>query len=62
MKLSDVVGNSGLAFYAEVALILFVLAFVVIVVRLFVGRRAAMEDLGRLPLDDAPARSGEERS
>ncbi|MCU0635617.1 MAG: hypothetical protein MUE41_12150 [Gemmatimonadaceae bacterium] len=58
MKLSDVVSGAGLSFYAEVALVLFMLAFLGIVVRLFwpgrdrAARDAAMAANARLPLDD----------
>lgn len=53
MKLSDVVGNSGLSIYAEIALVIFVLAFLAILVWLF--RPGAKERFGRdarIPLDD----------
>ena len=53
MRLSDVVGHSGLAVYAEVALVLFFLAFVLIGVRLLVRRdRRELERMSRMPLDD----------
>jgi cbb3-type cytochrome oxidase subunit 3 len=53
VKLSDVVGNSGLAIYAEIALILFLVAFVGIVAwLLWPGRRGQLEPLGRMPLED----------
>ena len=53
MKLSDVMSAAGLASYAEVALVLFLLAFVAVAVRLFVGSHS--EDwaaLGKMPLRD----------
>ena len=53
MSLTDLMSHSGLAVYAEIALILFVLAFLVIAVRIFLpGRRAEMDAASRLPLDD----------
>lgn len=53
MSLTDLMSNSGLAVYAEVALVLFFLAFLVIAVRIFLpGRRAEMDAASRLPLDD----------
>ncbi|MBX9928627.1 MAG: cbb3-type cytochrome c oxidase subunit 3 [Gemmatimonadaceae bacterium] len=53
MKLSDVMGNAGLSVYAELALILFFLAFVVIVLRLFDPRARTLHDAAsRMPLDD----------
>lgn len=55
MRLSDVVSHSGLAFYAEVALIAFFLAFMVIAVRLWLHRdREELEHMSRMPLDDEP--------
>jgi hypothetical protein len=55
MRLSDVISQSGLAFYAEVALVLFFLAFVIIGVRLLVRRdRHELERMSRMPLDDGP--------
>ena len=53
MRLSDVVGHSGLAIYAEVALILFLVAFLIIAVRLLFHRnRRELERMSRMPLDD----------
>ncbi len=52
MKLSDVMSHAGLAGYAEVALILFLLAFVAVVWRAFGSSRAEMDRNARLPLDD----------
>ncbi|MCC6751497.1 MAG: cbb3-type cytochrome c oxidase subunit 3 [Deltaproteobacteria bacterium] len=53
MRLSDVVGHSGLSGYAQVALILFVLAFVGVVLRVVARRfRADDQRTARLPLDD----------
>lgn len=55
MRLSDVVSHSGLVLYAEVALILFFLAFLAIVARLWLRRdRGELERMSRLPLDDEP--------
>jgi cbb3-type cytochrome oxidase subunit 3 len=56
VSLTDLMSNSGLAFYAEVAMILFLAAFLVIAVRIFLpSRRAEMEAAGRLPFDDHDA-------
>jgi cbb3-type cytochrome oxidase subunit 3 len=53
MSLTDLMSNSGLAFYAEVALILFFAVFLVVAAWIFApGRRAEMDAAGRLPLDD----------
>ena len=62
MKLSDVVGHSGLAAYAVVALILFLAAFSGIVIWLLrPSRHAEDARMSRLPLDDG-TRSEEEPS
>jgi cbb3-type cytochrome oxidase subunit 3 len=53
MKLSDVVGGSGLSGYAQIALILFFVVFVAIVARVFwPSRKADVERDRFLPLDD----------
>ncbi|HKO90168.1 MAG TPA: hypothetical protein VJU61_03385 [Polyangiaceae bacterium] len=54
MRLSDIMSNMQLGFYAEVALVLFLGAFVAIAVSLFWGRRSEEWERCRyLPLDDA---------
>ena len=59
MKLSDIMSHAGLSLYAEVALVLFLFAFVVQAVRTFAPSRAALlEQVGRLPLDDPNDRLG----
>jgi len=58
MRLSDVVSHAGLAVYAEVALVLFFVAFVVIGVRLLAHRdRHELERMSRMPLDDGAPES-----
>ena len=53
MKLSDVMSHSGLALYAEVALVLFFIAFVgVLAWTLWPSRRQALERHRSMPLDD----------
>lgn len=57
MRLSDIMSHAGLAAYAEVGLVLFLIAFIAIVIRLFrSSNRAGMEHARRLPLerDDTP--------
>ena len=54
MKLSDIVANSGLEVYAEIALIGFFVAFVLILVRTM--RRKDSDEAARLPLDDGVRR------
>jgi uncharacterized membrane protein YtjA (UPF0391 family) len=52
-RLSDVVGASGLSGYAVVALVLFVVAFILILIPILTPRRDAFyERAGRMPLDD----------
>lgn len=53
MSLTEIMSNAGLSRYAEVALLLFVFAFVMIVWRIFrPSQRQALEQQARLPLDD----------
>lgn len=52
MKLSDIMGDSGLTLYAEIALILFLVVFVAIVIRVLAARRSEMDRNARLPLED----------
>jgi cbb3-type cytochrome oxidase subunit 3 len=53
MRLSDIMSNAGLAGYAEIALILFMVAFIAIVIRIFrPSRRNEMQAAARMPLDD----------
>jgi len=53
MRLSDAVGHSGLAVYAEVALVIFFLVFVGVVVYVFArGNKQRFERARRMPLDD----------
>lgn len=55
MKLSDVMSHAGLARYAEIALVLFLAAFVAVAIRLFrPSRKADLERAALLPLDDDP--------
>lgn len=51
-SIADVVSGSGLAFYAEVALILFVLVFVVVALRVLLSDKRSLDDAARLPLED----------
>ena len=56
MSLSDIMSNAGLAFYAEVALVLFLLVFIVVVARLLLpSRRRELDEASRLPFDDEPS-------
>lgn len=62
MKLSDIMSNSGLSIYAEIALVLFLAAFVFIVIRTYLpSRKKELEEIAMLPLEDAPTVSTTER-
>ena len=53
MSLTEIMSNAGLSRYAEVALLLFFITFLVIVWRTFrPGQRKRLEQQARLPLDD----------
>jgi cbb3-type cytochrome oxidase subunit 3 len=62
MRLSEIMSQAGLARYAEIALVLFLLAFVAIVAWTFrPGARRRMDADARLPLDDDPGEPREPR-
>lgn len=48
----DVVGASGLAIFAEVGLVIFLLVFVVAVVRIWRRPKADYDAIARIPLDE----------
>jgi len=51
-SLTDVVSGSGLSGYAEIALVLFIIAFIGVVVSLFLPSRQRMyERMRTLPID-----------
>jgi cbb3-type cytochrome oxidase subunit 3 len=53
MKLSDIMSAAGLSRYAEVALVLFILAFLLVLWRIFRPSAKSKYDLAaRMPLDD----------
>lgn len=53
MKLSDVMGSARLEIFAEIGLVIFALAFVVVLVTTWHrANRDAFARAGRLPLDD----------
>jgi cbb3-type cytochrome oxidase subunit 3 len=57
MKLSDVMSHAGLSIYAIVAMVLFMAAFIGIVIWLFwPSRRDALERNRDLPLSDGDTR------
>jgi cbb3-type cytochrome oxidase subunit 3 len=53
MKLSDIMSASGLSWYAEVALVLFILAFLLVLWRIYrPSAKAKYDRAARMPLDD----------
>ena len=49
---ADVLGASGLHVFAEVALVLFLIAFAAIVTQLLTSRKSTMDYAAHLPLED----------
>ncbi len=63
MKLTDVMSHAGLAGYAEIALILFLIAFLGIVWAVFrPGNKPVMDAAARMPIDDESTGSPEEET
>lgn len=63
MKLSDIMGAAGLAAYAEIGLVIFMVVFVVVAIRvLWFGRREDFERQGRIPLEHEDAFRGTSES
>lgn len=52
MSLSDVVGNAGLAVWAEAGLVIFFGAFVLVALRVLTRPREEMHRNAAIPLDD----------
>lgn len=62
MSLTEIMSAAGLSRYAEVALVLFMCAFVVLVWRIYLpSRRRGLERAARLPLDDDTGHSPSDR-
>ena len=54
-SLTDVVSGAGLSIYAEIALVIFLLAFLGVVISLFVpSRQRTYEHMRHLPIDADP--------
>ena len=54
MRLTDIMSGSGLAIYAEVALILFFVAFLIIAAWIFLpSRKRELDRASRIPLDES---------
>ena len=55
-SLTDVVSGAGLSGYAEIALVIFLIAFIGIVISLFApSKRVTYERMRHLPMDDTDA-------
>jgi cbb3-type cytochrome oxidase subunit 3 len=55
-SLTDVVSGAGLSGYAEIALVIFLIAFIGIVISLFApSQRRTHERMRHLPMDDTDA-------
>jgi cbb3-type cytochrome oxidase subunit 3 len=53
MRLSDIMSHAGLSAYAEIALVIFLIAFLLIVVSVFApSRKQEFDEASRMPLDD----------
>lgn len=55
MKLSDIMSNSGLSIYAQIALVLFVGAFIGISLTLWLRKKEFWQRQAALPLEDQTA-------
>ena len=58
MRLSDIMSHAGLSTYAEVALVIFLIAFLLIAVGVFApSRKREFDEASRMPLDDVHPQS-----
>lgn len=57
--LQEVVSGSGLAEFAQVALVLFFISFVAVILGAFLSPRRQMDRAARLPLEEAPGAAKE---
>jgi len=58
MRLSDIMSHAGLSGYAEVALVIFLIAFLLIAVGVFApSRKREFDEASRMPLDDVHPQS-----
>ena len=58
MRLSDIMSHAGLSTYAEVALVIFLIAFLLITVGVFApSRKREFDEASRMPLDDVHPQS-----
>lgn len=62
MRLSDIMGGAGLSGYAEIALVIFLVAFLAIVLAIFApSRKKEFDAAARMPLDDIHPQSPRSR-
>lgn len=55
MKLSDIMGNAGLSFYAQVALVIFFGVFCAVTLYTWKpSRKRELDDAAMIPLNDEP--------
>jgi len=58
MRLSEIMSHAGLSTYAEVALVIFLIAFLLIAVGIFApSRKQEFDAASRMPLDDVHPQS-----
>jgi cbb3-type cytochrome oxidase subunit 3 len=58
MRLSEIMSHAGLSGYAEVALVIFLVAFLLILVAVFApSRKKEFDAASRMPLDDVHPQS-----
>lgn len=48
----EVVENANLSIFAEVGIVIFVIAFILVLIRVFFMKKSKEDELGRIPLDD----------
>ena len=60
MKLSDAMSFADLAIYAEVGLVLFLAAFVMVMIKVMVTKSNHFDEAVRIPFEDGSAGAGKE--
>lgn len=55
MSLRDVMSGAGMSHFAQIALVVFVATFAMLVIWVFTRSRSELDREARLPLDDAPS-------
>lgn len=62
MKLSDVMGGTGLSWYAQVGLVVFLVVFVAVVIWTLTRPKKRMDLDAQIPLDDKHVVTGDRRA